>query len=62
MSRERALKFRAIILDNAKKQIAASPQAKALEALMPVAFDHLLQHIASNAAMEIDCNLDEETP
>lgn len=57
----RARKIRAVLEDVIERQVAASPQAQALRELMPEAVDHLLQHIAGNAAMAIDTHLDDET-
>ncbi|MGH7179499.1 MAG: hypothetical protein ACREJC_19135 [Tepidisphaeraceae bacterium] len=48
------------ILDVAKRQIAASPQAQVLDALVPGALDNLVAHIASNAAMVLDAQLESE--
>lgn len=57
----RAIHLRAIILETAERQFAASPQAQALRELMPEAVEHLLHHIAANAAMAIVGHLDEQT-
>jgi hypothetical protein len=53
------MKIRAIILDVAKRQVAASPPAMALVLLVPGALDNLIEHIASNAAMAIEADLDD---
>lgn len=54
---QRANELRNVILEVAERQVASSPQAKALRELMPEAVEHLLQHIASTAAMVIDDKL-----
>lgn len=66
MSQQRARRIRAIILEVAERQIVASPQGSALRELMPEHLDHLVQHIAGNAAMviddELDCDGEHEPP
>lgn len=58
MSRERALKIKAHLVDVAQRQILATPSGMALNDRMPIELRQFIDHVVGNAAMVVDMAID----